>query len=137
MISVAISESFIVSQYWQLRSVRASQDADFVSAVLLTAHLKRHTREGGSDYAGTDPFILLRPLVIKRKTECGGITAGKRQSSAPLGLTTKVAEHVDSEPYLTLGSEVAHRVASTLATVRLPNRACRFPAHGFHEDAGF
>ena len=34
-----------------------------------------------------------------------------------------------------VGSEVAHLVASTLATVRRSNRACRFPAHGFHEDA--
>ena len=31
---------------------------------------------------------------------------------------------------------MAHRVAPTLATVRRPDRACRFPAHGFHEDAG-
>ena len=37
----------------------------------------------------------------------------------------------------TVGSEVAHRVDSTLATVRRPDRACRFPAHGFHENAGF
>ena len=36
----------------------------------------------------------------------------------------------------TVGSDVAHRVAPTLATVRRPDRACRFPAHGFHEDAG-
>ena len=36
-----------------------------------------------------------------------------------------------------VGSEVAHRVASMLATVRLPNRACGFPAHGFHEDSLF
>ena len=34
-----------------------------------------------------------------------------------------------------LGSEVAHRVSLTLATVRRSNRACRSPAHGFHEDA--
>ena len=36
-----------------------------------------------------------------------------------------------------LGSEVAHRVSLTLATVRRSNRACRSPAHGFHEDANF
>ena len=47
-------------------------------------------------------------------------------------LTTKVDFAVGS-----VGSEVAHRVAPTLATVRRPDRACRFPAHGFHEDAGF
>src|SRR5215469_12829773 len=34
-----------------------------------------------------------------------------------------------------VGSEVAHRVTPALATVRLSNRACRFPAHGFHEDS--
>jgi len=34
-----------------------------------------------------------------------------------------------------LGSEVAHSVARVLATVRRSNRACRFPAHGFHEDS--
>jgi len=33
-----------------------------------------------------------------------------------------------------VGSEVAHQV-SMLATVRRPNRACSFPAHGFHEDS--
>ena len=37
----------------------------------------------------------------------------------------------------TVGSEVAHRVAPMLATVRRPNRACSFPAHGFHEDSCF
>jgi hypothetical protein len=36
-----------------------------------------------------------------------------------------------------VGSEVAHRVTPALATVRLSNRACRFPAHGFHEDSLF
>jgi hypothetical protein len=36
---------------------------------------------------------------------------------------------------LAVGSEVAHRVSLTLATVRRSNRACRFPAHGFHEDS--
>ena len=36
---------------------------------------------------------------------------------------------------LAVGSEVAHRVSLTLATVRRSNRACRSPAHGFHEDA--
>src|SRR5215831_13926354 len=36
-----------------------------------------------------------------------------------------------------VGSEVAHRVSLTLATVRRSNRACRFPAHGFHEDSCF
>ena len=36
-----------------------------------------------------------------------------------------------------VGSEVAHRVTPALATVRLSNRACRFPAHGFHEDTSF
>jgi hypothetical protein len=34
-----------------------------------------------------------------------------------------------------VGSEVAHRVSQMLATVRRPNRACDFPAHGFHEDS--
>jgi hypothetical protein len=33
-----------------------------------------------------------------------------------------------------VGSEVAHQI-STLATVRRPNRACSYPAHGFHEDS--
>jgi hypothetical protein len=33
-----------------------------------------------------------------------------------------------------VGSEVAHQV-SMLATVRRPNPACSFPAHGFHEDS--
>jgi hypothetical protein len=36
-----------------------------------------------------------------------------------------------------VGSEVAHRVAPMLATVRRSNRACSFPAHGFHEDSCF
>jgi 2-polyprenyl-6-methoxyphenol hydroxylase-like FAD-dependent oxidoreductase len=36
-----------------------------------------------------------------------------------------------------VGSEVAHRVSPTLATVRRSNRACSFPAHGFHEDSLF
>ena len=36
---------------------------------------------------------------------------------------------------LAVGSEVAHRVAPVLATVRRSNRACGFPAHGFHEDS--
>ena len=36
-----------------------------------------------------------------------------------------------------VGSEVAHRVAPMLATVRRSNRACSFPAHGFHEDSLF
>ena len=34
-----------------------------------------------------------------------------------------------------VGSEVALRVAPMLATVRRSNRACSFPAHGFHEDS--
>ena len=33
-----------------------------------------------------------------------------------------------------VGSEVAHQSAM-LATVRRSNRACSFPAHGFHEDS--
>ena len=37
----------------------------------------------------------------------------------------------------TVGSEVAHQVTPMLATVRLSNRACGFPAHGFHEDSCF
>jgi Bacterial regulatory proteins, luxR family len=32
---------------------------------------------------------------------------------------------------------VTHGGASTLATVRRSDRACRFPAHGFDEDVGF
>jgi hypothetical protein len=36
-----------------------------------------------------------------------------------------------------VGSEVAHRVSPMLATVRLSNRACGFPAHGIHEDSLF
>jgi hypothetical protein len=36
-----------------------------------------------------------------------------------------------------VGSEVAHRVAQMLATVRRSNRACGFPAHGFHEGSLF
>ena len=36
-----------------------------------------------------------------------------------------------------VGSEVAHRGSPTLATVRRSNRACSFPAHGFHEDSRF
>jgi hypothetical protein len=36
-----------------------------------------------------------------------------------------------------VGSEVAHRVAPMLATVRRSIRACSFPAHGFHEDSCF
>jgi hypothetical protein len=36
-----------------------------------------------------------------------------------------------------VGSEVAHQGSPMLATVRRSNRACRFPAHGFHEDANF
>jgi hypothetical protein len=39
--------------------------------------------------------------------------------------------------FITVGSEVAHRVAPMLATVRRSNRACSFPAHGFHEDSCF
>src|SRR5215469_6472833 len=39
--------------------------------------------------------------------------------------------------FIGLGSEVAHSVARVLATVRRSNRACRFPAHGFHEDSSF
>jgi hypothetical protein len=39
--------------------------------------------------------------------------------------------------FIAVGSEVAHRVAPMLATVRRSNRACRFPAHGFHEDSLF
>jgi hypothetical protein len=39
--------------------------------------------------------------------------------------------------FVGLGSEVAHLVARVLATVRRSNRACRFPAHGFHEDSSF
>jgi hypothetical protein len=36
-----------------------------------------------------------------------------------------------------VGSEVAHQGSPMLATVRRSNRACRFPAHGFHEDTNF
>jgi hypothetical protein len=39
--------------------------------------------------------------------------------------------------FVGLGSEVAHRVSPALTTVRRSNRACRFPAHGFHEDSSF
>jgi len=35
------------------------------------------------------------------------------------------------------GSEVAHRVAPMLATVRRSNVVCGFPAPRFHEDALF
>ena len=38
---------------------------------------------------------------------------------------------------LAVGSEVVHRVAPMLATVRRSNRACSFPAHGFHKDSIF
>src|ERR1035437_8074059 len=36
-----------------------------------------------------------------------------------------------------VGSEVAHRVAPMLATVRRSNCACSFPAHSFHKDSIF
>lgn len=39
--------------------------------------------------------------------------------------------------FTAVGSEVAHRVSQMLATVRRSNRACSFPAHGFHEDSLF
>jgi hypothetical protein len=39
--------------------------------------------------------------------------------------------------FIGVGSEVAHRVSQMLATVRRSNRACSFPAHGFHEDPLF
>jgi hypothetical protein len=39
--------------------------------------------------------------------------------------------------FVAVGSEVAHRVSQMLATVRRSNRACSFPAHGFHEDSLF
>ena len=39
--------------------------------------------------------------------------------------------------FFAVGSEVAHRGSPTLATVRRSNRACSFPAHGFHEDSRF
>src|ERR1035438_6316224 len=36
-----------------------------------------------------------------------------------------------------VGSEVAQRGSPMLATVRRSNRACSFPAHGFHDDSRF
>jgi len=36
-----------------------------------------------------------------------------------------------------VGSEVAHKVALTLATVRRSNVVCGFPAPRFHEDSFF
>jgi hypothetical protein len=39
-----------------------------------------------------------------------------------------------SDWFTGVGSEVAHQI-STLATVRRANRACSFPAHGFHKDS--
>jgi hypothetical protein len=44
---------------------------------------------------------------------------------------------IDQCSIANVGSEVAHRVAPMLATVRRSNRACSFPAHGFHEDSCF
>ena len=41
------------------------------------------------------------------------------------------------ERFIGVGSEVAHLVSQMLATVRRSNRACSFPAHGFHEDSRF
>jgi hypothetical protein len=39
--------------------------------------------------------------------------------------------------FVGVGSEVAHKVALTLATVRRPNVVCGFPAPRFHEDSFF
>ena len=36
-----------------------------------------------------------------------------------------------------VGSEVAHKVALTLATVRRSNCTCGFPAYSFHEDTNY
>jgi hypothetical protein len=52
--------------------------------------------------------------------------------------TWVVAQRQNGNPASKIvGSEVAHRVSPMLATVRLSNRACGFPAHGFHEDSLF
>jgi hypothetical protein len=39
------------------------------------------------------------------------------------------------EGFAGVGSEEARSVSLALASVRLPNRTCSFPASGFHEDA--
>src|SRR6516164_2537468 len=39
--------------------------------------------------------------------------------------------------FVSVGSEVAHKVALTLATVRRSNCTCGFPAYSFHEDTNY
>ncbi len=60
----------------------------------------------------------------------------------PVGRTLRRAMSSPSLPvryrrFNAVGSEVAHLVSKMLATVRRSNRACSFPAHGFHEDSYF
>src|ERR1700687_2443750 len=70
---------------------------------------------------------------ISSNTHCAG------RASRDCACITVYSE-VDREEGLSswiVGSEGAHQGPPMLATVRRSNRACRFPAHGFHEDTNF
>ena len=91
-------------------------------AASLAAEL--HTIQA-QDATGCD----LRPL---RAQESDLINLADAANSTHNMLTCPLREPCSAPPSSVSGRRWR---AFALATVRRPNRACRFPAHGFHEDA--
>ena len=84
----------------------------------------------------TDSYAITRPPrapLWSWRTSCRGPLPGRLQSSGPW-LTSGFCCPTRSS---LVGSEVAHKVSLTLATVRRSNCTCGFPAYSFHEDSFF
>jgi hypothetical protein len=72
------------------------------------------------------------------RPESGTRPRGKKQERHIGPIDSDMPEQTHSEGALIfVGSEVAHKVALTLATVRRSNVVCGFPAPRFHEDTNY